>query len=237
MQTDNNLEYQQHPEQRVAILMDIQNMYYSAKELHNSKVNFANVLKKSINGRKLVRAIAYTIKTDIKEESHFHAALTRTGIEVKMKDIQIFEGGGKKGDWDIGLAMDAVRLSKKIDTIILCSGDGDFSDLLKYLKSVGCRVEVLAFGKTCSSNLLNETDGFINMSESPDQFLIPIANKQKNNHQKNGEQKNGEQKQQKKPAQKKDSQKKEPDTEGTTQEEIDEKAGFSLSKLIGRKGK
>ena len=124
-----------HKEQRVLVLFDVQNLYYSGKQLYNSKVNFSEILRTAVAGRRLCRAIAYVIKTDIQEEKIFHEALEKIGIEVKAKDIQIFAGGAKKGDWDIGIAMDAVRLSPKVDTVVLVSGDGDFKDLLLYLKS------------------------------------------------------------------------------------------------------
>jgi uncharacterized LabA/DUF88 family protein len=160
-----------HKEQRVLVLFDVQNLYYSGKQLHNCKVNFAEILKEAVAGRKLIRSIAYVIKTEIQEEKNFHDALEKIGIEVKAKDIQIFHGGAKKGDWDIGIAMDAVRLSPKVDTVILVSGDGDFKDLLLYLKSHGCRAEVIAFGQTTSKHLLEVCDDFTDLSKNR-KFLI-----------------------------------------------------------------
>lgn len=162
-----------HKEQRVLVLFDVQNLYYSAKQLFSTKVNFREILKYAVNGRRLVRAIAYVIKTDIKEESTFHEALENIGIEVKAKDIQIFYGGAKKGDWDIGIAMDAVRVEPKVDTVVLVSGDGDFKDLLSYLKGHGCRVEVMAFGQTTSRFLKDEADDFFDLSRNPKFLLGP----------------------------------------------------------------
>jgi len=160
-----------HAEQRVLVLFDTQNLYYSGKQLHGRKVNFAEILKAAVAGRKLIRAIAYVIKTEIQEEKSFHDALNKIGIEVKAKDLQVFYGGAKKGDWDIGIAMDAVRLSSKVDTVVLVSGDGDFKDLIQYLKSHGCRAEVIAFGKTTSKRLLEVCDDFMDLSSNK-RFLI-----------------------------------------------------------------
>ena len=106
-------------EQRVGVFVDVQNLYYSAKNLYGTKVNFNAVLKDAVRGRKLIRAIAYVIKADIKEEKNFFDALNNIGFEVKSKDLQVFFGGAKKGDWDIGIAMDAIELAHKLDTIIL----------------------------------------------------------------------------------------------------------------------
>ncbi|MCK5026081.1 MAG: NYN domain-containing protein, partial [Nanoarchaeota archaeon] len=152
-----------HKEQRVGIFIDVQNMYYSAKQLYSSKVNFISILKEGVAGRKLIRAMAYVIKADIGEEQHFFDALTKIGFDVRIKDLQIFFGGAKKGDWDIGIAMDVIRMAGKLDTIILVSGDGDFKEMLEYVKAVGCRAEVMAFGKTTSSKLKEEADLFIDL--------------------------------------------------------------------------
>ncbi|MFW5991361.1 MAG: NYN domain-containing protein [Candidatus Nanoarchaeia archaeon] len=170
-----------HEEQRVLVLFDVQNLYYSAKHLYNQKVNFRAILKEAVAGRKLVRAIAYVIKTDIKEESNFHEALNNAGIEVKSKDLQVFYGGAKKGDWDIGIAMDAIRMANKIDTFVIVSGDGDFKDLLDYMKSHGCRTEVVALGKTASKQLKEEADMFIDMEENINNFLIGNSKHNGNN--------------------------------------------------------
>jgi uncharacterized LabA/DUF88 family protein len=176
-----------HKEQRVLVLFDVQNMYYSAKHLYNTKVDFRAILNEAVSYRRLVRSIAYVIKTEIKEESNFHEALNNIGIEVKSKDLQIFQGGAKKGDWDVGIAMDAVRMVNKIDTLVLISGDGDFKDLLEYMKSHGCRTEVMALGRTSSKQLKECADLFIDLEENASKYLIgvkPNLNKQSFNNQK-----------------------------------------------------
>lgn len=164
-------------EQRVGVFVDVQNMYYSAKNMYSAKVNFANILREAVKGRKLVRAIAYVIKADIKEEKNFFDALIKIGYEVKAKDLQTFAGGAKKGDWDIGIAMDTIELAQKLDTIILISGDGDFIPLVEHLKrAMGCRIEVMAFGKSSSSKLREEADTFIDMDKDKRMFLISGQN-------------------------------------------------------------
>lgn len=173
-----------HKEQRVLVLFDVQNLYYSAKHIYNQKVNFRAILNEAVSGRKLVRAMAYVISADIKEESNFHDALNNAGIEVKSKELQVFYGGAKKGDWDIGIAMDAVRMAKKIDTLVLVSGDGDFKDLLSYMKSHGCRTEVIALGKTASKMLKEEAEMFIDMEENIQKFLIGAGQKTQNQGEK-----------------------------------------------------
>src|SRR3989344_140585 len=160
-----------HKDQRVAVLVDVQNMYYSAKQLYHQKVNFTNILKTAVDGRKLVRALAYVINADMEGEANFHQALERIGFEVKAKDLQIFIGGAKKGDWDVGIAMDALRLAPKVDVVVLVTGDGDFVDLVRYLQGAfGCRVEAMSFKKTCSQKLVNEVDELLTMDEA--KYLI-----------------------------------------------------------------
>jgi uncharacterized LabA/DUF88 family protein len=159
--------------QRVGVFVDVQNLYYSAKQLHNKKVNFKILLKEAIADRQLIRAIAYVIKADVKDEQMFYDILEEFGFEVRAKDLQIFLGGAKKGDWDVGIAMDVMRLAAKLDTVVLCSGDGDFSDLLEHAKSLGCRTEVIAFGRTTSHKLLGVTDVFIDLDKDGKFLLAP----------------------------------------------------------------
>ncbi len=151
-------------EQRVGVFVDVQNLYYSAKNLYKEKMNFKEVLKEVVAGRKLIRALAYTIKAGEKEEDSFFNALEGIGFEVKSKQLQIFYGGNKKGDWDVGIAMDAIELAPRLDTVILISGDGDFIPLVQHLRrALGCRVEVCAFRRSCSSKLIEEADRFIDL--------------------------------------------------------------------------
>ncbi|MBP9765707.1 MAG: NYN domain-containing protein [Candidatus Pacebacteria bacterium] len=158
-------------DQRVAVLIDAQNLYHSAKNLYNAKVNFKSVLDEAVAGRHLIRAIAYVIATEAGDENDFFNALTKIGIETKTKDLQIFYGGNKKGDWDVGLAVDAIRLSNKVDAIILATGDGDFEPLVEYLKT-STQVEVISFGKSTSSKLREVCEDFVDMCDRPEKFII-----------------------------------------------------------------
>ena len=151
-------------DQRVAVLVDVQNLYYSGKNLYNARVNYKNLLNKLVQKRLLVRAIAYVIKTEESKESEFFEAVHNAGFEVKEKMLQTFYGGAKKGDWDVGIAMDAIRLGNKVDSIILVSGDGDFRPVVNYLQqSSGCLVEVAAFKKTANKELIEMADDFFNI--------------------------------------------------------------------------
>jgi uncharacterized protein (TIGR00288 family) len=161
-----------HPEQRVAILIDTQNLYHSAKNLYKSKVSFGDVVKTALGERKLVRALSYVVNTESGEETAFFEALEKLGIEIKTKDLQIFYGGAKKADWDVGMAVDAIKLSHKVDAIIIATGDGDFIPLVEYVKSQGCQVEAISFGRSSSSGLKAVVDEFIDMDENPSQYLI-----------------------------------------------------------------
>ncbi|MFM2340055.1 MAG: hypothetical protein RLZZ360_691 [Candidatus Parcubacteria bacterium] len=161
-----------HKDQRVAILIDTQNLYHSAKNLYKAKVNFGNVVKAALGDRKLIRALSYVVNTESGEEAPFFEALEKVGIEIKTKDLQIFFGGAKKADWDVGLAIDAIKLAHKVDAIVLATGDGDFIPLVEYVKSQGCQVEVITFGRSASGRLREVVDDFIDLDEAPHEFLI-----------------------------------------------------------------
>jgi uncharacterized LabA/DUF88 family protein len=162
-----------HKEQRVGVFVDVANMYYSAKNLFGTKVNFGEVLKIGLADRKLLRAIAYVVKADSPEEQGFFDALDKQGFEVRMKDLQVFFGGQKKGDWDVGISVDAITMADRLDVIVLVSGDGDYVPLVEYLQmSKGCRVEVIAFGRSTSGKLKEAADEFIDLADHQDKVLL-----------------------------------------------------------------
>ena len=158
--------------QRVVVLIDVQNLYHSAKNLYGARVNFKNLLLEAVSGRNLIRAIGYVAKADEPGEASFFEALEKAGIETKIKDLQVYPDGTKKGDWDVGLAIDAVRLSPKADAVILISGDGDFIPLVEYLKAQGNQIEVMGFGRTTSTTLKELADDFLDLDSKPDLFLL-----------------------------------------------------------------
>lgn len=162
-------------EQRVGVFVDVANMYYSAKNIHGTRVNFGKVLEEAVGDRQLVRALAYVIRADTPEEQKFFEALDKQGFEVKMKDLQIFPGGAKKGDWDVGITVDAIRLAERLDTVVLVAGDGDYVPMVRYLQEAkGCRVEVMAFQESTSMKLREAGDKFIDLSGDKKKFLLPI---------------------------------------------------------------
>jgi len=170
----NNTNPLKHPEQRVGVFIDVQNMYYSAKNLYGKKVNFGNIVKEAVAGRKLIRSIAYVVRTESQDETPFFEALYNLGIETREKDLQVYQSGFKKADWDVGLTVDAIRLAPSLDAIVIVSGDGDYLALVEYLqKGHGKQVEVAAFGETASSRLADQVDDFLNLSDDKAKFLIP----------------------------------------------------------------
>jgi len=162
-------------EQRVEVLIDVQNLYHSARNLHNARVNFNEVLKTAVAGRKFIRAFAYVVRTKTGEEKPFFDALSNLGIETRVRELQEFYDGQKKADWDVGIVIDAIRTAQGVDVVILCSGDGDFIPLVDYLKNQGKRVEVMAFAKTTSSALKEAADEFTDIGGADARkYLIKI---------------------------------------------------------------
>lgn len=173
----------QYPDQRVGIFVDVSNLYHSVKNLYNARVNYKNLIKHLTGNRKLIRAVAYVISTEeqretgtapkpegrvLSPESAFFDALERAGMELRSKDLQVFAGGAKKGDWDVGLTVDAIRMASMFDVVILVTGDGDFVPLVEYLQwGLGKSVEVAAFSRSASGRLKESADQFINLEDIP----------------------------------------------------------------------
>lgn len=161
-----------HKEQRVGVFIDTQNLYHSARNLYKGRVNFGAVLKDAVSGRKLVRAVAYLITTEAGDEKNFFEALEKLGIETKTKDLQVFHSGTKKGDWDVGLTVDAIKMAPRLDSVVIISGDGDYIPLVEYLQTMGVQVEVVSFGKSTSTNLREACDDFLDLSDNPRKYII-----------------------------------------------------------------
>ena len=173
----NKLSVPQRKNHRVGVFVDVQNMYHSAKNLYGGRVNFTELLKAATAGRELVRAVAYVVKSDTEEEKAFFGALEKTGFELKIKDLQIFPGGMKKGDWDVGLAIDAVSMSKQLDVVVIVSGDGDYEPLVDYLKYGGLIVESVGFRRSTSSKLVETVNNFIDLDEVSDKIILRTRKK------------------------------------------------------------
>ncbi|RJP44162.1 NYN domain-containing protein [Candidatus Parcubacteria bacterium] len=177
-----------HSHQRVGVFVDVQNLYHSAKNLHQARVNYRELLRHLVGERQLIRAVAYVVKSEGIEgartgeprspraapaeggssEAAFFEALVNTGLELRMKDLQVYPGGMKKADWDVGMAVDAIRMASFLDVVILVTGDGDFLPLVDYLKwGVGRMVEVAAFRRSASAKMQEAADRFIDLEEVP----------------------------------------------------------------------
>ena len=105
-----------HREQRIGIFIDVQNLYHSAKNLYQSRINYQELMKSLVGERKLIRALGYVVKSesqneDLTGEASFFDALLKAGIDLRMKDLQVYPGGMKKADWDVGMAIDAIRMA------------------------------------------------------------------------------------------------------------------------------
>jgi uncharacterized LabA/DUF88 family protein len=155
--------------QRIGVFVDVQNMFYSAKLLHQSKLDYGKLLREIVGDRQLVRAIAYIVQKPDVNQVGFHEALTRLGYELRVKELRIRQDGdGKgsaKGDWNIGLTINALSMVNKLDAIAIVSGDGDFAPLVEALKLHGCRVEVYSFERSTASELIKVADQYIPIRE------------------------------------------------------------------------
>ena len=155
--------------QRVGVFIDIQNLYHSAKHLYSARINYRELIKELSSSRQLIRVIGYVVKSETAlGEKAFFEALEKAGVELRMKDLQIFPGGVKKADWDVGMAVDAIRMAPMLDTVILVTGDGDFVPLVEYLKwGLGKEVEVASFSRSSSGKLKEAADTFIDLEKMP----------------------------------------------------------------------
>ena len=161
-----------HGAQRVAVLVDSQNLYHTAQSLHTRNIDYAALLESAVRDRSLVRSIAYVIRADSTDEERFFDALADIGFETRIKPIRTYADGTKKADWDVGMSLDAVTLADHVDAVVLCTGDGDFTRLCSHLRHEGVRIEVMAFEASTADSLIEAADTFTDMGADTDTFLL-----------------------------------------------------------------
>jgi uncharacterized LabA/DUF88 family protein len=161
-----------HPAQRVAVLVDSQNLYHTTQSVYSRNIDYAELLDEAVGGRELTRAIAYVIQANSPDEDSFFDALENIGFETKIKEIKTHADGSKSADWDVGMILDAVTLAPHLDSLVICTGDGDFSRLCSHLRHEGVRVEAMAFGESTSEELVGAADAFTDLSARSERFLL-----------------------------------------------------------------
>ena len=145
--------------ERVGVFIDVQNMYYAARQL-KGKLDFDALLQACVLDRRLIQATAYVVESKEIDQSGFIAMLQQRAIEVRRKTLKVRSDGSMKGDWDMEMALDVLDMAPKLDVVVLVSGDGDFTSLVKRVKGIGPRVEVVAFPRNTAKSLLEAADRF-----------------------------------------------------------------------------
>jgi uncharacterized LabA/DUF88 family protein len=151
--------------ERIGIFVDVQNMFYAAKQ-YGARLDFEKLMTAAVGERRLVRAYAYVIQTPEVDQSGFVSMLQQRSYQVKRKDLRLRSDGSAKGDWDMGMAIDMIGMADKVDVVILVSGDGDFVSLLHLLKEMGPRVEVFSFPHNTARDLMETADRYYPIDEA-----------------------------------------------------------------------
>ena len=154
---------------RVGVFVDVQNMFYAAKDRFGRRVDYIKLLDLIVGPRYLMVAYAYVVQIPEINQSSFLSLLEHNGYTIKSKDLRLRGDGSAKGDWDVGIAVDVVSMLGSLDVVILASGDGDFCPLAELIKQQDKRVEVVAFEHNTSMDLQQIADQFFPIG---DELLI-----------------------------------------------------------------
>jgi len=153
--------------QKVAIYVDVQNIYYTTKEFYNCHFNYNAFWAESTSNRKVVKAIAYAIDRGDEKQKQFQNILRGIGFEVKLKPFIQRSDGSAKGDWDVGITLDVMEYAKKSDVVVLASGDGDFDLLVnKMRKDFGVSVEVYGVAQLTAASLIKSASKFVSIKDN-----------------------------------------------------------------------
>jgi len=146
-------------DKRVGVFIDVQNVYYGARKL-KGLLDFDALMESAVGARRLIQSTAYVVESKEIDQSWFIARLQQKAIEVRRKTLKVRADGSTKGDWDMELALDILDAAAGLDVVVLVSGDGDFTSLVKRVKRIGPRVEVIAFPRHTAKSLLEAADRF-----------------------------------------------------------------------------
>ena len=137
-----------YPTERIALFIDGANLYATAKSL-GFDIDYKRLLGLFRQKGQLVRALYYTALPEEQEYSSIRPLidwLDYNGFSMVTKPTKEFtDATGRrkvKGNMDIELAVDAMRLADSLDHIVIFSGDGDFRSLVAALQQKGKRVSV-----------------------------------------------------------------------------------------------
>lgn len=146
----------------VALFVDVQNVYYTTRQAFGRNFDYNEFWSRATAGRQVIKAIAYAIDKGDQKQKEFQNILRAIGFEVKLKPFIQRSDGSAKGDWDVGITIDAIKYSENADVVILVSGDGDFDLLVNNLRvDKGKRVEVYGVSQLTSMTLMNAASEFI----------------------------------------------------------------------------
>lgn len=163
----------EHPDQRVALFVDTQNLYYAARDASGRNVDYERLLEVALRGRRLHAATAYVVEREGETSAYgFVTRLSAMGYRVRRRTVRVHRGDGEgrlvlEGDWDMGIAADLVRALDQVEVLALASGDGDFVPILELAQQRGARVEVLAFREAAAQTLIDLADRFVALGDVP----------------------------------------------------------------------
>ncbi len=144
------------------MLVDVQNIYYTVRQSYGCNFDYNKFWEKASSNRKVVKAIAYAINRDDEKQKQFQNILRAIGFEVKLKPFIQRVDGSAKGDWDVGITLDAIEYAKGADVVVLASGDGDFDLMVnKVRKNLNAKVEVYGVPKFTSTSLIKSATQYI----------------------------------------------------------------------------
>lgn len=146
--------------QTVAVFVDVQNMYHSAKKTYGRNLSYSKMLRHCVRNRRLVRSLAYVIDREGVDQVSFFDHLRYCGFEVRKREVIERMDGSRKAEWELGMAMDMLTIADKVDVVIIVSGNGVFADAAPALRARGVKVEACAFRESMSDLLQRAVDQY-----------------------------------------------------------------------------
>lgn len=152
---------------KTAIFVDVQNIYYTTKQAYGRQFNYRKLWQNVSQDSDIVIANAYAIESADDGQRRFQTALKSIGFSIKLKPFIQRQDGSAKGDWDVGITLDVVDAARKVDKIVLLSGDGDFSLLLdKVRRDDEVQTQVFGVPSLTARGLIQSSDEYTEIDSS-----------------------------------------------------------------------
>ena len=154
---------------KILVMIDAANLESSVKDL-DWWIDYIK-LRNLFNDSELVQIRNYCVHHGTDNQNNFFTFLKKNGYILITKPLKIIKQEKikqedlRKANFDVEIAVDAMKMIEEFKTLVLFSGDSDFDYLIKILKSREKRVIVISTKYHISKELIENSNKYIDLKK------------------------------------------------------------------------